>query len=262
VGTTGEKNLRFRSYVAIRNRHWQSPGRHHQKGFSQQRWSGGCARINEVRFQDELGDDALAARAGLAVHQRLVLCEQVGGGGQPALWQQRRRRRRHGGAAQWPSVCPPAPSCAVSWAEECGGPPGRSSQQNRPSKRSFWAPNLSKASNAGSDERQKGYFARLLDVPCNRLKKLPHLGLPAPLKASSQRDDSAVSFCLEATHTARESEWRMCLGVKISNSPLEPRMVTDETPVVPDTSTFPISTLFNLHFSQVLVSFVVSHEGV
>jgi hypothetical protein len=40
-----------------------------------------------------------------------------------------------------------------------------------------------------SDERQKGYFARLLDVPCNRLKKLPHLGqsFPAPLKASSQK---------------------------------------------------------------------------
>ena len=32
---------------------------------------------------------------------------------------------------------------------------------------------------------QKGYFARLLDVPCNRLKKLPHLGpeLPSPLES-------------------------------------------------------------------------------
>jgi hypothetical protein len=36
-----------------------------------------------------------------------------------------------------------------------------------------------------SDERQKGYFARLLDDPCNRLKKLPHLGpeLPSPLES-------------------------------------------------------------------------------
>jgi hypothetical protein len=200
VGTTGEKNLRFRSYVAIRNRHWQSPGRHHQKGFSQQRWSGGCARINEVRFQDELGDDALAARAGLAVHQRLVLCEQVGGGGQPALWQQRRRRRRHGGAAQWPSVCPPAPSCAVSWAEECGGPPGRSSQQNRPSKRSFWAPNLSKASIAqarqGVTNARRGTSRDCWTSPTTGSKsfRIWAQSFPAPLKASSQSTQVLVSF--------------------------------------------------------------------
>jgi hypothetical protein len=242
VGTTGEKNLRFRSYVAIRNRHWQSPGRHHQKGFSQQRWSGGCARINEVRFQDELGDDALAARAGLAVHQRLVLCEQVGGGGQPALWQQRRRRRRHGGAAQWPSVCPPAPSCAVSWAEECGGPPAEAHSRIVPRSEAFGRQICQKLpmpnqARQGVTSARRGTSRDCWTSPATGSKsfRIWAQSFPAPLKASSQRDDSAVSFrCLEATHTARESEWRVCLGVKISNSPLEPRMVTDETPVVPD----------------------------
>jgi hypothetical protein len=46
-----------------------------------------------------------------------------------------------------------------------------------------------------SDERQKGYFARLLDVPYNRLKKLPHLDpeLPSPLESFF----SEGRFCCE-----------------------------------------------------------------
>ena len=46
-----------------------------------------------------------------------------------------------------------------------------------------------------SDERQKGYFARLLDVPYNRLKMLPHLGpeLPSPLESFFSKG----RFCCE-----------------------------------------------------------------
>ena len=57
--------------------------------------------------------------------------------------------------------------------------------------KSFWAPNLVKGfptpkhGREQSDERQKGYFARLPDVPYNRLQMLPHLGpeLPSPLES-------------------------------------------------------------------------------
>ena len=47
-----------------------------------------------------------------------------------------------------------------------------------------------------SDERQKGYFARLLDVSYNRLKKLPHLGhlsFPGPLESFFSKG----RFCCE-----------------------------------------------------------------
>jgi hypothetical protein len=62
-----------------------------------------------------------------------------------------------------------------------------------------------------SDERQKGYFARLLDVPYNRLKKLPHLG------RASQPLESCFSkgrFCCELLPggCARCSCWFACAG--------------------------------------------------
>jgi hypothetical protein len=92
------------------------------------------------------------------------------------------------------SLCPPL--CVSHRPTLCLAPPpspGRSSQQNRPSKRSFWAPNLVKASQCPSTgmrrylDRARLPLHNTPRVPSNRLKKLPHLGqsFPAPLKESS-----------------------------------------------------------------------------
>jgi hypothetical protein len=93
----------------------------------------------------------------------------------------------------------------------CGPPPpGRSSQQNRPfERRQIWSklPNA-QARQEQRDERQKGYLARLLDVPYNWLKMLPHLGpeLPSPLESFFSKG----RLCCELLHAVGADGKQLC----------------------------------------------------
>jgi hypothetical protein len=117
------------------------------------------------------------------------------------------------------SASPGAPSPPAAAAPSPWPPPGRSSQQNRPFEKkllgakfgqSFPMPKHGRSRSRVTSAR-RGTSRDCWTSPTTGSKcfRIWAQSFPAPLKASSQRDDSAVSFCLETPGRSRPLHVRL-----------------------------------------------------